>query len=92
MKTALTQLLLTLATFLPEAWRPTTRTLAAMVSAAKWHDDDARWTEVMVVINEALRDMQAAGQQTGSVTKAARVAADLKIGRELRRLGLVDVV
>ena len=77
----------------PDQWRAVVLVVASVLANVEWDDSDARWAEIARVVNDLLREIEAAGALTGKdLILGARAAAEVRYTRQLRELGLLETV
>lgn len=79
--------------FAPQDWRPFAFTMVSAVRATSWGADDERWKEFSALVEKWLRDVIAAAEAADErVARQARIATELFMTREMKRLGLLQAV
>ena len=92
-KDALETMLRIVSGLVPDQWRAVTLLVASVVASTEWDDSDVRWAEIARVVNELLREIEAAGALAGKdLILAARAAAEVRYTRQLREIGLLEAV
>jgi hypothetical protein len=76
--------------FVPSDWRLFALTMLGAVRDANWDREDKRWDDVAKVVASWLRDvMQAGTLPDADVARRMRMASELTVTRELKRLNLL---